>query len=88
MPLRRFFGGVTEVPQAWMRAKSRQPVNTTYLLEGSALICVFGLATLLGVSPIASFIVATSGGADGKFDGGFSSGTQTYAEPARTRYVG
>jgi len=45
-------------------------------------------ATLLGVSPIASFIVATSGGADGKFDGEFSSGTETYAEPARLRYVG
>ena len=47
-------------------------------------------ATLLGVSPIASFIVlmATSGSADGKFDSEFSSGTQTYAEPARTRYVG
>ena len=43
---------------------------------------------LLQAIPIASFIVATSGGADGKFDGEFSSGTQTYAEPARLRYVG
>jgi hypothetical protein len=34
MPVRRFCGGVTEVPQPWMRdrrAKSQQPVNTTYL---------------------------------------------------------